>query len=274
MDYFCVTLIDVGWGDSILLEYGKGGNRSYALIDSNDTEKNRSAFIYLKKHFERYEYPYSGKRPLFSFVLLSHAHSDHGQGLKAIMREFGTESFWYPKSLQWAGLSTLIRFANRSSSVKHHQSIDNTKIVPPFGDVAIDILWPRHDEMDRNNENNNSVVMLCTFRNHRILLSGDAEGEVWDQIADLLPDDIRVVKVPHHGSENGTFWQGNRTPWLDRVNANTLLGISSHVRPFQHPDKKVVDAFHQRGFEYFRTDENYHVSFLMSDGGVEVKYSH
>ncbi|MCK5198207.1 MAG: MBL fold metallo-hydrolase, partial [Spirochaetales bacterium] len=240
METFSLTLIDVGWGDSILLEFDNGSYSSFGLIDSNDTQRFSSSFIFLKKYFERKMYPYKNHKPIFEFVLLSHAHTDHGQGLEPIMREFGTKQFWYPKSIQWSGLSTLIRFANRSSNVIHHQSIDKSKILCNLGSVKLEILWPEYDKIDHNNENNNSIILLCTYNNTKFLLTGDAEAETWEKIADLLPNDINFIKVPHHGSVNGTFTNNNKTPWLDKVTTNTILGISSHIRPFEHPHQKVI----------------------------------
>jgi beta-lactamase superfamily II metal-dependent hydrolase len=266
----------VGWGDSILIEsednYGK---RFFALVDSNDTENLCSSFIFIKKHFERTTISLPGDKPVFEFVLLTHAHSDHGQGLKKLMREYGTKNFWYPKSLSWSSLADLIRFANSSSNVRHHQSIDNTKVGITLGDVAIDVLWPPYDEqqIDRNNENNNSVVLALKLNTVTFVLSGDAEKEVWNQISSQIPANTRFFKVPHHGSINGTF-DGVRTPWFDGCPSIAYLGISSHVVPFSHPDQEVIDLFDQNNRIYFRTDIHYHLSFQTDGNTVSAKYSH
>lgn len=140
-----ITLIDVGWGDSILLESTGESESSkplYALVDSPDTPYLQSSYIFLKRYFEKKGVKIPEDKPLFEFVLLSHPHSDHYQGLKTLMKEFGTKNFWYPKSTQWGSAADLIRFAAVSSNVQHHQSIDNTKIIPKLGDVDISVLWP------------------------------------------------------------------------------------------------------------------------------------
>lgn len=94
MSNLSVTLIDVGWGDSVLIESQDDNNGNYyALVDSNDSTNFRSSFIFLKRHFEKKGLRISDAKPIFEFVLLSHAHSDHGQGLKSVIREFGTKSF-------------------------------------------------------------------------------------------------------------------------------------------------------------------------------------
>ena len=213
------------------------------------------------------------EKPIFDFVMLSHAHADHAQGLKKIMREFGTKIFLYPKSLQWRSFSDLIRYASRSSNVVHHQSVDNTKLFPDFGDVKIDILWPDRN-CTMNNENNNSVVLTLTHGNNCVVLTGDAEEEVWHKIADKIPNNTKCFKVPHHGSVNGTFDRSGNTPWVDHCPANAHLTMSSHIRPHTHPDQEVIDLFNSKNFSHFRTDEHHHLQMISDGDTAEMKYSH
>ena len=271
MSSLSVTLIDVGWGDSILLTWEDGGDFRFGLIDSNDTTYLQSSYVFLKRSFEKLGVDTEDK-PVFDFVMLSHAHADHGQGLKNVMRQFGTKHFWYPKSTEAGSLANLIRYANRSTNVRHHQSIDDTKVLPALGGATLEVLWPRRGRIDEH-ENNNSIVLAVTYGDATILLTGDAEGEVWEQVASDIPDTTRVFKVPHHGSVNGTFLDG-RTPWLEECPGEARLAISSHVRPFSHPHDRVVDEFDDRGFTCYRTDEHYHVTFTAEGGDVVVKYSH
>lgn len=270
-----VTLIDVGWGDSVLIEsQDNTGKDNYGLIDSNDTQNYRSSYIFLKRHFEKKKVKLPDDKPVFEFVILSHAHSDHGQGLKRIMREFGTKNFWYPKSLEWSSLSELIRYANLSSNVVHHQSIDDTKSNARIGDINMNILWPPYDEnkIDPHNENNNSIVIVLPLNQVSFVLSGDAEEEVWDQIYQKIPQNKVFFKVPHHGSVNGT--SASNTGWFNNCPRNALLGISSHVRPFSHPDQQVINLFNANNQQYFRTDEHYHITYQTDGNTIEVKYSH
>ncbi len=269
-----VTLIDVGWGDSLLLEsIDNAGNEHYALIDSNDTKNNRSSYIYLKRFFERKGIRFPTTTHLFDWVLLSHAHADHGQGLKAILRDFRTQQFWYPKSNKNPVFYTdLIRYANRSTRVAHHQAIDNTKNFPNFGDVAMAALWPNHNQIS-SNENNNSVVLTLTLGNVCFVLTADAEADVWAQISAQIPANTRFFKVPHHGSEDGVF-HNHQTPWLTRLNGQAELAISSHIRPFSHPDQEVIDELNNRGETYYRTDEHYHIIVETDGNTISVQYSH
>jgi competence protein ComEC len=236
-----ITLIDVAWGDSIFIEsIDNSGKSFYALVDSNDTAANKSSYTFIKKFFERAKVDTDNVKHIFDFVLLSHAHSDHGQGLKEIMMKLGTKYFCYPKSNQWGGLSGLISFANTSAQVLHHESINSTKILPDLGDASLKVLWPDYSNPPDTNENNNSIVLSIQLNNVVVLLTGDAEKDVWAKIISRIPAGLRVFKVPHHGSVNGTFDDQNNPCWLNSIEQRTLLAISSHIKPYGHPHQQVI----------------------------------
>ena len=274
-----VTLIDVGWGDSIFIESEDSNcNKFYALIDSNDSGNIKSTYIFLKRFFEKEQIDIATNKPIFDWVMLSHAHLDHGQGLKHIIKTFGTQNFYYPKSLAWKSLAFLLKYANRSSNVGFHQSIDDTKVFNNFGDVSIDIVWPQHNQIyDSNNENNNSIVLLMTLDNVTFVLTGDAEEDVWQHIAPSLPSTTKFFKVPHHGSTSGTFAPGTTNSsyldQLDSVASSAKLGISSHLVPYRHPDQRVVNEFKCRRYLFFRTDQNYHITYETDGINMYVKYA-
>lgn len=268
-------VIDVGWGDSIILEsQNNNGDTYFALIDSNDTTYLRSSYVFLKRYFEKKNIDVTNIKPVFEYVFLSHGHSDHGKGLKRILREFGAQRFLYPKSTNWSSMSHLIKYCNRSSNVLHHQSIDSSKVLPQLGGANVNILWPTHNYINLDNENNNSLVLSFELNNISFLFSGDAEDEVWDSISNNIPPNTHFFKVPHHGSINGSLDQNGGPSWLDDCPQNAYLGISSHIRPHNHPHQQVIDLFNQNNREFFRTDEHYHLTFETDGIDTTVQYSH
>ncbi|WP_319779038.1 MBL fold metallo-hydrolase [Maridesulfovibrio sp.] len=284
MPRLAMTLIDVGWGDSLFLEFeDDAGSRSFGLIDSNDTANNRSSFIYLKRFFER-EKLYETRDHMFDFVLLTHAHADHAQGLKAIISHFGTKRFWYPRSLEWGGTASLLAFANKTTknlmgyarrsrkNILNHQAVDAGNLAPNINGTQLDFLWPAPNFIDPHNENENSVVLALKLGAVSFLLTGDAEEKAWKRIANRIPADTRVFKVPHHGSDNGFFDGSRKSLWLDDCPQNTMFAISSHVRPFSHPAPSVEKALKSR--DVYRTDQHYHITFETDGSSVKVKYSH
>jgi len=87
-------------------------------------------------------------------------------------------------------------------------------------------------------------------------------------------EDVTPEGVFHHGSANGTFDAQNNTPWFNHCPPNAKIGISSHVRPHTHPDPEVIHLFESNHREYFRTDEQYHITFTTDGNSTQVKYSH
>ena len=134
------------------------------------------------------------------------------------------------------------------------------------------ILWPPRDHLP-SNENNNSVVLALTLDDVCFVLTGDAEADVWASISSQIPANTKFFKVPHHGSDDAMF-DGGQTPWLDKVFATAEMAISSHIRPFSHPDDSVIDVMTQRNARYYRTDEHYHISFETDGRSLTKKYSH
>jgi competence protein ComEC len=274
MSKLSITLINVGWGDSIFIE-SEDSNlvKHFALIDSNDKGKMCSSLTFLRRYFQLSHIDTDSSDRLFDFMLLSHEHSDHGQGLKSLMIEFGTRQFWYPKSVPETAnsLAHLTKYASNSSKVEWHQAVDTDTELPNLGDATLEILWPQPDIID-SDPNNNSVVLQIKLGSVSYILTGDAEAKVWNKIASSIPADTRFFKVPHHGSVNGTF-DGNNPAWLNDCPQNALMGISTHIIKYGLPDKKVIDLFEQNHRRYFRTDTQYHLTFETDGHRMIAKYA-
>lgn len=275
MGKLSVTLIDVGWGDSIFIEHvDSAGQAHYGLVDSNDSKEIKSTRIFIERFFslKREDIPY----PLFDFVLLSHPHDDHRKGLEGIIRRYGTTYFLHPKSNKLGPNTPLLRYCARSDSkVEQYDSAYSGKPLPTFGDVSMATLWP-HDGQISNNENNNSVVLTLKYGTSSILLTGDAEQEVWQDIAHSIPPDTVFFKVPHHGSRNGSLDHNDHPTWLLECPAPAYLGISCMYRKdYQHPHDEVLSLFTNAGRSFYRTDVHLHLTVsLDGTGSPTVKYSH
>jgi beta-lactamase superfamily II metal-dependent hydrolase len=281
MSTLAITVIDVGWGDSILLESQQGRQTYYALVDSNDTTNARSSYSFLKRFFQLRGKDTSRPNFTFEFVLLTHNHADHASGLSRIIRDFGARRFLYSDSNPHPLLAQITRYANRQDArLLHAQPVDNTTDLRQisFGAVSLEILWPNVGYVDAD-ENNHSVVLSLTLDSTSFVLTGDATANIWSSIIPRLPKSTRVFQVPHHGARNGTFDDAQNTPWLShfRTQKNEVAAVmSSHIAPHKHPHAHVIAALGAppQPIAQYRTDLHYHVRFETDGKEVSVKYSH
>ena len=276
MSRLAITFMDVGWGDSILIEaVDGGGTRSFALIDSNDTSQSRSSFLFTKRFFERNRIGFGSSTQLFEFVLATHNHADHIAGLKGILKVFGAKRLLYPDSLLHPAMANVVRYAHRSSRVGHYQIVDDSTAPFSLGPASVKVLWPPPG-YSATNENHFSVVLAITLDTVTFVLTGDAEADVWPAIVGKLPASTKVFQVPHHGAGNGLFSSGGMKPWLTHFlsSGSTMpeMGMSSHIVPHSHPDPAVVAELDRNSVTYNRTDADYHVTFETDGTRVDRKF--
>jgi beta-lactamase superfamily II metal-dependent hydrolase len=265
-----ITFLDVGWGDSILLEaVDDAGYRHFGLVDSNDTTNWPTSRVYLKRHFERYDATAALPRPypFFSVVLASHAHADHVSGLQAVLRQYGTDRLLFPRfdSASSPTLSNLLRWARRATRnnipvARSHQYLDSSCSFR-LGPVDVQILWPPAPPTpsdnyphDPRNENNNSLVLRLELGDVRMVLTGDCQAENWSKPPNsttwpipLPPDGLKLVQVPHHGARNGLFDSSGNVPLFDQIrqlaqldpSVAPLIAVSCHAVPHGHPHPDV-----------------------------------
>jgi competence protein ComEC len=288
-DRLAITFMDVGWGDSIVVESeDANGDCLYGLIDSNDTLHQPSSLLFLKRFFDRKGIAFQRPAPrVFRFVLLTHTHADHAGGLPRLLRQFGADDLFYSASSSRTDplLAQMVRYASRpgarlgaTSPVSHGTSLGHI----PFGPVSLEVLWPDAGFSDAD-ENNHSVVLALTLDKVSFVLTGDATADVWPNIVSRLPAGTEVFQVPHHGARNGTFDSSGTTPWVSHFATGTApgrLAVSCHPRPHGHPHSNVVTALSGRfaspggSSEIRRTDLDYQLRFETDGSSVQSYYTH
>jgi competence protein ComEC len=283
MSTLAVTLIDVGWGDSILIESEDAGVSFFALVDSNDSVYERSAYLHLKRFFERRGISTARPAMVFEYVILTHAHADHASGLRHAIRQFGAKRFLYPATCGSSEISVnlaqILRYAKHPQTrLSHVQAVDSSYRLSSvsFGAVKADILWPPRRLSDPD-ENNHSIVLALTLGSVAFVLTGDATADVWSRILPNLPSSTRVFQIPHHGARNGTFDVNGNKPWLTHLrtlSSAVQVGASSHTRPHGHPHPDVVKELNDAGIGTFRTDLHYHIKFETDGTTISVHHSH
>ncbi|MEW6374630.1 MAG: DNA internalization-related competence protein ComEC/Rec2 [Thermodesulfobacteriota bacterium] len=254
-----LTFIDVGHGDSILIEFPKGKRM---LIDGGglhedrfDIGKNVIAPFLWKKKIQRIDY-----------LVLTHPDPDHLKGLNFIASHFSIGQFW-DNGLRGDSESYL-NLEKTILKKKIERFSLNEKISPQtINGVQISILNPPvRNEFYKGNQNpmflnNQSLVMKLHFKEIRVLLTGDIEEEAeYRMMRRDIPLKSDILKIPHHGSSSSS------TPlFLERVKPTyAILSVGErNIAKLPHPE--VLRRYHQQGAKIFRTDKHGAI-FVITDG--------
>jgi len=253
-----VTFIDVGQGDSVLVEFPTGkrmlvdGGGFYD--DSFDVGRNVVAPVLWKK-----------KITTLHYLVLTHPHPDHLNGLQFIASSFRIGEFWE----NGEGCSSPPCFnlmeTVRRRGIQHRTVHDE---IPPrwMNGVKVEVFNPPRAGIKSGKDpwsqtNNRSIVLKVTHKNHRFLLTGDVEEEAEVHLAQSGKDlRAEVLKAPHHGSQSSSTRR-----FLEAVKPTYAVFTVGSRNIFNLPNAKVLDRYEDLGCHISRTDRDGLLTFE-SDG--------
>ncbi len=253
-----VTFIDVGQGDSILVEFPRGKRM---LVDgggfydeSFDVGRNVVAPVLWQK-----------KIATLHYLVLTHPHPDHLNGLQFIASTFRIGEFWENgeecSSAPCLNLTDIVRRKRISRRSVHSE-------IPPrwVNGVKVEVFNPPQGGLMGGKDpwsqtNNRSVVLKITYKNHRFLLTGDIEEEGEAQLIQSGKDvRAEVLKVPHHGSQSSSTGE-----FLEAVKPSYAVFTVGFRNIFNLPNRKVLQRYENLGCRISRTDRDGAV-MLETDG--------
>jgi competence protein ComEC len=259
-----LTFIDVGQGDSILVEFPRGkkmlvdGGGLYG--DHFDIGKNVIAPLLWKKKIHRLDY-----------LILTHPDPDHFKGLNFVASHFSIGQFW--DSGLRGDSEAYFKLEETLLSKKVKRLSLNEKTPPQIiNGVQISFLNPPEKvEPPRGGRNtsfnNHSLVIKLQLKNIKILLSADIEKEAEYRLMrtrhSLRAD---ILKIPHHGSASSS------TPlFLERVRPTYgVLSVGErNIGRLPHPE--VIKRYQQMGIRIFRTDHQGAITVVTNGESVEVR---
>ena len=217
-----LTFLDVGQGDSIFIQFPSGQRM---LIDGGGVAAGRFLDLRQESTFSIGEnvvsaYLFSRRIRKLDTVVLTHAHNDHMDGLFSVIENFEVGEFWLGRNPMTPRYRDLIQRIQEKQIpirwVSAGQKIGAFSVLHP----------PANWRPRRNDQNNDSVVLLLQSGEATALLTGDIERPM------VLPDRVDVLKVPHHGSKNVRF----RVPASVRV-----ISVGAN-NPFGHPHESALPA--------------------------------
>lgn len=231
-DGLLVHFIDVGQGDSILIQ---SGGRSM-LVDAGENDQGETVVSYLQSQ---------GISSL-DYVIGTHPHSDHIGGLDTVIESFDVKDVILPPAEHTTKTfeDVVDAVADKGLSVTEPKPGDQYEI----GDASFTILAPNRDYGDDLNDW--SVGIRLEYGQNHFVMCGDAEeGAEADICANGLDLSADVLKAGHHGSRTSTS-----EAFLDKVNPKTVVIQCGEGNSYGHPHQETLDKLNARGIQVFRTD--------------------
>jgi competence protein ComEC len=230
-----VEVLDVGQGDSILIRSPEGKT---ALIDAGPTRDGALAVLRRK-----------GIKSL-DMVAISHHHSDHYGGMDQVVRAMKPRYFLASRSGHSTSLYLKLLKTVEAEGINAIEPTARARKIE-LGSVELTI-FPQPPE-DRKEENNNSIGLRLKYGNFSVLLTGDSEvteRQWWLKNDSELVRNCTILKLPHHGSRNGTDAR-----WLQTVRPELAVASLGKNNEFGHPHSETVSLLRRLGIPLLRTDQ-------------------
>ncbi|AFA48441.1 DNA internalization-related competence protein ComEC/Rec2 [Acetobacterium woodii] len=240
-----VTILDVGQGDSILIETPEG---HHYLVDGGGYLFEKSTTI-----SENVLYPvlYSKNIKKLDGVFLTHNHVDHSQGIEELIFD------GYPVENLFMSIQT-----NNEKLLQQQMApvilLKKGSVIEEPGGITIEVYNPegKINPKDDDEQNNTSLVMRLSYKNTNLLLCGDIEAAVESQLAEILAAeskkrDFQMIKIPHHGSKTSS------TPaFIQAIEPEmAVISVGAH-NLFGHPSDEVLHRLEDNDITTLRTDKN------------------
>ena len=251
-----VTVLDVGQGDSTLVQFPNGHSMLVDAAGANSFDLG-----------ERVLAPaiWAHQVSRLDWLVVTHGDPDHIGSATSVMRILGPRELWegVPVPRQ-AALDALKETAARAGRT-WRQVVAGDRLW--VGGVEVRVLHPPRPDWERRQvRNDDSVVLEIRCGDVSLLLPGDIGSEVESLVVDQLePVRWRIVKMPHHGSG------GSSGPDFVRAAQPVAVIVSAGAgNRYGHPDATALDHYRRARAAVFRTDEDGAVTVTTDGRGVEI----
>lgn len=245
-----VYMLDVGQADSFLLVQ----DGETALIDCGTRSTGKDVVQELKSlGIDKLDY-----------VFGTHPHDDHMGGMYDVITNFEVGTIILPEVK--AGEVTTNWYMKLMQEIKtggYELKYATLGEIYNLGNATMKVIGPISEPKD--NLNNYSTVMKVSFGEMDLIMTGDAEIEVEEEILKSGENiDAEILKVGHHGSDTSTSDE-----FLNAITPEYALISAKVGNKYDHPIKSTMDKLKENDIEVYRTDENGTVVVTITSDDVD-----
>jgi beta-lactamase superfamily II metal-dependent hydrolase len=224
-----IHYIDVGQGDSILIDFG-----TYeALIDAGNNADGDLVVNYIKPYVD-------GDLDL---IIATHTHEDHIGGIDNVL-----DAYQVDRIIDSGDTSDSATFNDYLTTVSNESNCnyqaDEDMTIDIGGGATLKII----DALDGDsNANNDSVITLLDYNNFEALFPGDSESAAEAASLSKLSD-VDVLKAGHHGSRTASSQS-----FLNIIKPETVVISAGLGNQYGHPHLVALQKFAGIGASVYGT---------------------
>ncbi len=243
-DQLRVTFLDVGQGDSILVQFP---GSAAMLVDaaglpgsSFDVGERVITPALLALGVRRLQY-----------LAITHGDADHVVGAPSVAHDFDPREVWegvpVPPHEVLRGLREMV--IARGGAARLVRPDDRVQV----GRVEVRVLHPPEPDWERQRvRNDDSIVSELRYGDVSIVLTGDIGAAIEESLAAKLSDaPIRILKAAHHGSATSSA-----AAWLTAARPAAVVVSCGRDNRYGHPAPVVLQRLAGHGAQIFRTDRD------------------
>ena len=243
-----VTVLDVGQGDSILVQ-APGGRTM--LVDGGGRAGEQTRGYDVGREVVTPALMARGVRSI-DVLVITHPHEDHIGGLAAVLEAVPVKMVLDPMLPTDSETYTALKEEISKRQISVHRATEGQRINLGEG-IYADVLNPPDPRLSNTDAelNDNSVVLRLVDEQLSVLLAGDVDRAGAERLA-AMGERIQstILKVPHHGSADPAA-----TGLVEAVKPEVAVISVGARNPFGHPSQEMLGELKGVGAKVMRTDE-------------------
>lgn len=253
-----VTMLDIGQGDAFIIELP---NRNGVIFVDAGANFSFDTYEVKDNIYKQILEPYLFSRGISSIdaIIVSHEDLDHNGSIPFLVENLSVKQIIVSEFYKFNDKEkeTILNNKVRVKRVKADEifSVKNQ----PFK-----VLSPN---IDRNDYNDNSLVVLTNLGGKRWLFTGDISKDVEKEITNRYKNlRVDILKVAHHGSKTSSDEQ-----FIRQLKPSIALIPVGRNNRYGHPSTEVLDTM--EGMRILRSDLHGAVQYrYKKDRGVFITY--